>query len=407
MAVPPTLIVTPIETPKPEFHDPVAHHIGNPPTSFQNPWPSFKKHSGFDALSTRFGRSRNFVPVPSREELVHVRSPPDWGANCPSTLKATWIGHASFLVETAALPGAKRGVRIFFDPVFSERTSPSKWVGPKRYTPTPCDLKDVPDVDLVVISHNHYDHLDLDTITEVYARRKANVHFFCALGNKAWFVANGVNVDSVTELDWWSGVRIDVADVGAIRLICTPAQHFSGRGLFDMGSSLWCSWVLEEIGHTVAGGEVSSAGLQGSMRSSIEPRAPRRLYFAGDTGYRYVPAGTTPENEAKLPRCPAFSDIGKIYGPFDLALLPIGLYLPRQFMSSVHCAPEETACLHKDIRSKKSIGMHWGTVRGGISAQYEDVREPPRRWREVCERNGLRWGEEVALCDIGETVIVD
>lgn len=112
-------------------------------------------------------------------------------------------------------------------------------------------------------------------------------------------------------------------------------------------------------------------------------------------------------DEASLPVCPAFSEIGETYGPFDLALLPIGCCMPRTFMSPVHCTPEDSLCVHKDIRSKRSIGMHYGTVRGGISAQFEDVRDPPRWWKEACEKEGLVWGKDVGLCDIGETVIVE
>jgi N-acyl-phosphatidylethanolamine-hydrolysing phospholipase D len=108
-----------------------------------------------------------------------------------------------------------------------------------------------------------------------------------------------------------------------------------------------------------------------------------------------------------LPFCPAFSEIGKIFGPFDLALLPIGCCTPRAFMSSVHCTPEDSICIHKDIRSKKSIGMHYGTVRGGISGHFEDVRDPPKWWKAACEEAGLVWGQDIDLCDIGETVIVD
>ena len=114
----------------------------------------------------------------------------------------------------------------------------------------------------------------------------------------------------------------------------------------------------------------------------------------------------SPPTSESLPSCPAFAEIGALHGPFDLALLPIGCFLPRTSMSSVHCAPEDAVCIHRDVRSRRSIGMHYGTVRGGISQEYEDVREPPRRWREACEREGLVWGEEAGLCDIGETVIV-
>ena len=146
--------------PNPHSSQP-SHHVGNPPTSFTNPWPSFHKQSLFDLLISS-QRNRDFKPVPSRDQLVTIQKP-DWGIGREG-LKATWIGHASFLVETSASDGAQRGVRVLFDPVFSERTSPVSWAGPKRYTPTPCTLDEVPDVDVVAISHDHYDHMDSDTL---------------------------------------------------------------------------------------------------------------------------------------------------------------------------------------------------------------------------------------------------
>ncbi|VUC20909.1 unnamed protein product, partial [Clonostachys rosea] len=128
-----------------------------------------------------------------------------------------------------------------------------------------------------------------------------------------------------------------------------------------------------------------------------------------DTGYRSITEADVKAGKDidDLPRCPAFAQIGERYGPFDLSLLPIGCYTPRTFLSGVHCAPEDSIEIHVDIRSKKSLGMHYGTVRGGLSAQYEDVREPPRRWREACEKRGLTWNDEITLCDIGETVFVE
>ena len=111
--------------------------------------------------------------------------------------------------------------------------------------------------------------------------------------------------------------------------------------------------------------------------------------------------------EDSLPFCPAFKEIGEKFGPFDLALLPIGLYSPRKMLSSVHCNAEESVNIHIDIRSKRSIGMHWGTIRGGISGQYEDVREPPRKWKEAVEEKGLTWGVEAGLLDVGETLVIE
>lgn len=386
-----------------------SHHVGSPVNYFKNPWPSYKPISATEAFSTRFlSNNRNFVPIPeSRKELVTVRKP-DWGRNGEQNgqkLKATWIGHASWLIETSQKSasastsedkslndaGMSRGVRILLDPVFSERTSPVQWFGPKRYSPTPCSIPELADVDLCIISHSHFDHLDFNTIKELHAKHP-NIHFVAGLGTASWFLGLGIGIteDNVTELDWWDSVNMDINGVGSVKLTCAPAQHAAQRSLTDRDKMLWASWVIEE-----------------TVDDEKDGDTPRKLYFAGDTGYRHVPKpNPTPEEEAAEPHCPAFAEIGNLLGPFDLALLPIGLYTPRDFMSSVHCSPEDSLCIHQDIKSKKSIGMHYGTFRGGISAQYEDVRRPPRHWREVCDKAGLSWGEEVGLCDIGDTVTV-
>jgi N-acyl-phosphatidylethanolamine-hydrolysing phospholipase D len=139
-----------------------------------------------------------------------------------------------------------------------------------------------------------------------------------------------------------------------------------------------------------------------------DSRQLHRVYFAGDTGYRTVTKpGLSHAEEAAFPHCPAFAEIGDLFGPFDLALLPIGLCQPRHFISGVHCDPYDSICVHKDVKSKKSIGMHWGTVRGGISQEYEDVRDPPKWWREAAETAGLKWGEEIGLLDVGETLALN
>lgn len=370
---------------------PPAHHVGNPPTHFQNPWPSFATNLSLPKIfKTRFGRNRPaFIPVPAREELVQVQTP-TWGNN-QQGLKVTWIGHASFLVETAAAADRQRGIRVLFDPVFSERTSPFSFLGPKRYTPTPCSMEELPDIDAVIISHNHYDHLDHATILYLHERMKTQIQFFCALGNASWFHACGIPMAQVTELDWWDGVNFDVEAVGSLSLTCTPSQHNSGRGVLDRAKTLWCSWAMQET----------------TLQADSTTTNLHRLYFAGDTGYRSVSeSGLSHADEAAYPHCPAFAEIGERLGPFDLALLPIGLCQPRTFMSPVHCDPFDSICIHKDVKSKKSIGMHWGTVRGGLSQEYEDVRDPPKWWREAAENAGLKWGEEIGLLDVGETLVL-
>ena len=340
-------------------------------------------------LSMRMGwgdNKRNFVPVPStREDLVQIRTP-TWGADQPESLRATWFGHASFLVETPVQKGAERGVRILLDPVFADCMGPMQRLGPKRFSPLPCALEEVPDVDLVVISHNHYDHLDVDVIRYLHERRRRKVHFLCGLNLKKWFVSCGIGEGDITELDWWDEVEISVDGIGSVKLACTPAQHASARTPTDRNHAMWCSWVIQ----------------------TTESETSKHLFFAGDTGYRAISKEDIDNDidESTIPHCPAFAEIGEEYGPFDLALLPIGCFLPRTFMSLVHCAPEDAVCIHKDIRSMKSIGMHYGTVRGNLSGQYEEVTLPPRRFEEKAREAGLKWGNEIGLCDIGETVAV-
>ena len=363
------------------------------------------------------------MPIPAtREELVHVRKP-TWGHEDRNTykLKATWIGHAGWLLEfpaskdfsenasTDEASASPRGITVLVDPVFSDRVSPVKFAGPKRYSPLPCSIADLPEVDLVAISHNHYDHLDYDAIVELH-RKSARTHFFVPLKNKAWFVSSGIPDNLVHEFDWWSGAIASVDGVGSIAAICTPAQHTSARTPFDRDKALWGSWVFAETSGqgTVAKSRESPLVTIQDISGSKLDLTGYRVYFAGDTGYRKVDSPTpSKEEEASKPRCPAFKEIGEQLGPFSLALVPIGLYSPRNFMSNVHCSPDDSVCLLQDIKAKKTLGMHYGTFRGGLSAQYEDVREPPRRFESVCKKAGLKWGEQVGLCDIGETVVVD
>lgn len=360
-------------------------------TAFTNPWPSYRRqHSPGTILSLRFSRNRNFTPIPSDPSLLVQTQKPSWGVDEPESLKATWIGHASWLIEFPTPKGAERGLRVLLDPVWSDRMSPVSFLGPKRFRAPPCTLEECPEVDVVVISHDHYDHLDLATIKNLYFElggKERGLRFLCGLGMKEWFSGIGVRENDVWEGDWWDGVDIALGGVEqgeAVRVMCTPSQHFSGRSIFNQGRTLWCSWAFEDLG------------------------SGKKLYFAGDTGYRTITEEDKNEgkNEDNLSVCPAFKEIGEKLGPFDLALLPIGCYTPKTFMSAVHCAPEDSVEVHKAVRSKKSIGMHYGVVRGGISEQYEDVLEPSRRWKESCEKAELKWGKEVGLCDLGETVFV-
>jgi L-ascorbate metabolism protein UlaG (beta-lactamase superfamily) len=369
--------------------EPKTHHVGNPPKGFQNPWSSHNPtHSGpLSVLKCRFARDRpEFVPVPAdRSGLVPVQKV-DFSNSDPG-FKVTWIGHASFLLQTSRPEGTTRGINILCDPVFSERTSPFTWLGPKRYTPTPCTLQELLDsveIDAVLISHNHYDHADEETLKAIYAKRKSNVHFLAGLHNARWLSGFGIDRSHITELDWWDGVEIEVENAGTVRITCTPTQHFSSRWINDRDHDLWCSYAIHD-----------------------QNEEGKKLYFAGDTAYRTIPAkNMSREEEDEQPVCPTFKQVGDLLGPFDLALLPIGLCEPREWMSTVHANSWDSIRIHQDVRSKKSIGMHWGTVRGGLSQVYEDVRTPPKNWRKAADEAGLKWGEEIGLMHVGETLII-
>ncbi|KAF2467450.1 N-acyl-phosphatidylethanolamine-hydrolyzing phospholipase D [Lindgomyces ingoldianus] len=390
--MPPLSTITPLPTRCPlNYPTPPPHHVGTPPTSFVNPWPSYNHTNVSQVIKTRWFSPKNYAPVPQdRVGLPAIRTLNFGEESAENGLKATWIGHASFLVEATKAEGKERGMRILLDPVWSERVGPYGMIGPIRFTPPPCTVDELPNVDAVCISHDHYDHLDSDTLKKLNAKQKGDLSFFCGLGVKAVLLGLeiGIKDEQVVELDWWDGVKVEKEGLESVELVCTPAQHRSGRAPWNFQRTLWCSWVVKET-------------------LTPSSRAGKSLFFAGDTGYCHVPSDDLPSHHsAPHPPCPAFSEIGTLHGPFDLALLPIGCYQPRAFMSGVHSSPEDSISIHKNVRSKKSIGMHYGTFRGSLSEHFEPVTEPPERWKSAAEKEGLVWGSEVGLCDVGETVVV-
>ncbi|KAF9582760.1 hypothetical protein BGW38_010793 [Lunasporangiospora selenospora] len=367
-----------------------AHHDPNG-NGFVNPWPSFQRNSLMDTLRMFIEFNWKQAKIPPKEELATLvkldmdllnqnSQPPSSQTNGQGTVAgaegdrrvmATWLGHACFLLQI-------EGVNVLFDPVFSKSCSPVQWVGPKRYTPPPCKLDELPRVDIVVISHNHYDHLDLATIQAL--QRDHKPRFFVPLGNKAWFHSIGIK-DNVYEYDWWNTHELEFhGGQSHVRVTCTPCQHFTGRSLTDHYKTLWASWVVESV-----------------------PKLPSekaiKVFFGGDTGYRTVRRGIS---EDEVPHCPAFKEIGERIGPFDLSMIPIGAYSPRWFMSSIHCSPEDAVRVHEDIKSKRSVGMHWGTW----VLTDEDVREPPRRLEAEMKSRGHDPATFNTI-QLGETLVVN
>ena len=251
----------------------------------------------------------------------------------------TWIGHASFLLQLG-------GLNILTDPHFTERASPLAFAGPRRVVPPALALHELPHVDAVVISHNHYDHLDLGTVKHLSRQVSGSPVFFVPLGLRAWFAGHGMQ--RVVELDWW-----ERTEHGGLAFHLVPVQHWSSRTPFDRNATLWGGWMVEHPADASAPHDLAGAQTIASARECAF-----RFFFAGDTGYS-----------------PDFLDIAVRFPPIDLAALPIGAYEPRWFMKSMHVNPEEAVRIHQDLRARYSVAMHWGT----FVLTDEPLDEPPHR----------------------------
>ncbi len=251
----------------------------------------------------------------------------------------TWVGHSTCLVQC-------EGVNILTDPVWSDKIGPVSWAGEARASDPGIAMDKLPPIDIVLISHNHYDHLDEQTILTL--AKNPNTRFLVPLRIRDWFEDRGIS--NVEELDWWEGVTFK-----GLKIICTPAQHFSGRWISDGNTTLWCSWVLLGKG--------------------------RRLYFGGDSGY-----------------FGGFAEIGKRFGPFDMVLLPIGAYEPRDLMKPVHMNPADAVKAFVDLRGKKMLAIHWGTFK----QTDEPLEEPPQKLRNEIDNQHLP-PEHFLIFMIGET----
>jgi len=249
----------------------------------------------------------------------------------------TWIGHSAFLVRMD-------GVTFLTDPMFSDRAGPLPFVGPPRLVPPGVPLAALPKVHFALLSHDHYDHADFESVKALSQR---GVQFVVPLGLGDWVNRAG---GRAIELDWWQSVALD-----GVRVTCVPAQHFSGRSLRDHNRRLWAGWV-------VAG-------------------PTRRFYHTGDTGYS-----------------PEFAKVGERLGPIDLAAVPIGAYRPAAIMHLVHTTPEEALRIGLDVRARRIVAMHFGT----FDLADEPLDEPPQRFRREAERRGLGLDQAWVL-NIGET----
>jgi N-acyl-phosphatidylethanolamine-hydrolysing phospholipase D len=327
---------------RPQNVEAPLHHLDG---GFRNLHIDGKGRRG-DFFRWRFGFGPKEEPalnpdtVPAYHPQVVAPDPNSLNHADPRNIQITWIGHDTFLIQVA-------GFNILTDPIFSDRASPFSFLGPKRAISPPMLQEELPPIHVAIISHNHYDHLDKATVTQLGNR----VKFFVPLGLSRWFQEAGL--DNVTELDWWQS-----AELGPIRFHCVPAQHFSMRTPFDANKVLWAGWVLS----TPSG----------------------NIFFAGDTGYS-----------------PDFREIGQRLGPMRLALIPIGGYMPRWFMKPMHLNPQEAVWVHQDVRSQVSIGMHWGTFK----LTEEPLAEPPLFLKQVLAETKIS-PEKFIILRIGETRIL-
>ncbi|KAM5173071.1 N-acyl-phosphatidylethanolamine-hydrolyzing phospholipase D [Mantella aurantiaca] len=307
---------------------------------FINPWPTWQAPAFHNVLKWIITEKNNSNVPHSKEELdreLPIIEPyfvqhPESAGKTENGIRITWLGHASVMVEMDDLT-------FLTDPVFSQRASPISISGPKRFRGPPCTIKQLPKIDAVVISHTHYDHLDYNTVLGLNERFGTELRWFVPLGLLNWMQSCGC--ENVIELDWWEQNCVPGHD--EVTFVFTPCQHWCKRTPFDDNKVLWGSW------------------------SVLGPS--NRFFFAGDTGY-----------------CAAFEQIGKRFGPFDVAAIPIGAYEPRWFMKAQHVDPEEAVRIHADVRSKKSVAIHWGTF--ALANEY--YLDPPVKLREALERYGLR-----------------
>ncbi len=265
-------------------------------------------------------RTPNTPPPVERRTAADYRSPPASG------LRVTWLGHSTLLLEID-------GARVLIDPVWGDRASPFTFMGPKRFFAPPLALAELPPVDVVIISHDHYDHLDVPTVKALAARR---VRWVVPLDVGAHLASWGVDARNITELDWWSAVK-----VGSLTLTATPARHFSGRGLGDAGRTLWAGWAIAGPTH--------------------------RVFYSGDTALH-----------------DEFAEIGKKLGPFALTMIETGAY--SAMWADVHLGPEQAVLAHRLVRGDVMLPVHWGL----FDLALHGWTEPMERVLVAAERAGVR-----------------
>jgi L-ascorbate metabolism protein UlaG (beta-lactamase superfamily) len=304
--------------------------------AFVNVEPQAPYELDWDYLKEQFFGEQQRVPG---GPLPVVMIPPDYLENDPpQDLRMTWLGHASVLVEMD-------GYRILTDPVLSERASPVQFAGPKRFHPSPLPLAVLDNIDAVVISHNHYDHLDEATIRHLAGQ---GTEFFVPLGTGTYLEDWDIPAAQIHDMDWWN-----VETFGELAIVATPSRHYSGRGLFDYKETLWASWSI------------------------LGPES--RVFYSGDSGYSRL-----------------FTEIGERFGPFDLNIIKIGSYGPGQAWLDIHMTPEDAVQAAQDVGGGAMLPVHWATFNLAI----HDWDEPIKRAVAAADEKKI----ELLTPKLGETV---
>ena len=319
--------------------DLAPHHRNG---GFQNNYIDFSSLGLAAFTRWKFQAWRDGLPAPPASATPAIV--PDLGliqsnakAGARMVPAVTWIGHATVLVQLG-------GLNVLTDPIFSNRASPLSFIGPERAQKPGLWLHELPHIDLVLISHNHYDHLDDNSVRALARQAGGPPLFVVPLGLRAWFAKR--DITHVIELDWWQAHRL-----GDVEIVLTPVQHWSGRSLTDRMETLWGGYAL------------------------FAPEL--HLFFAGDTGYS--------KDFADIRERFAERHSAAQGGGFDIALLPIGGYAPRWFMQRQHVSPEEAVRIHRDLGAKASLGIHWGT----FELTDESLDEPPRLLAQARQAQGV------------------
>eukprot|EP00981_Chlorochromonas_danica_P008845 scaffold2312_cov165-Ochromonas_danica.AAC.85 len=300
----------------------------------------------WDVLRLLFSTPKQHLKLPGvadSKELIKRIIPDRAKIRSTSSPHATWFGHATCYFQSG-------GTYFLTDPVWGQRASPLSFIGPKRFSPSPIEIEDLK-IDVVLLSHTHYDHMDVESV-----KRIGNRALVVPLGVGA--ILKSMGVTNWVELDWWGSYNYLAKDGNNIEVMFVPTKHWTSRTPFDKNTCLWGGYAV------------------------FTPEA--KFFFCGDTAYASV-----------------FKLIGDNLGPFDFAAVPIGAYSPRWFMKNVHCNPEEAVKIHEDLRAKQSMAIHWGT----FPMTSEDPVEPALELARLRDLRNINTSDFFTMAQ-GETIIL-